>query len=93
MDLHDPRLLAMAEAEREILESEYDDYTARDTSLAAFFRASALIVSLKLLDLFQPLPIFFTDLCNITSFSNLFFCFTVDDSSIAIRTDYTRLCR
>lgn len=57
MDLHDPRLLAIAEAEREIFESEYDDYTARDASLAAFFRASALIVSLKLVDKFQPLSI------------------------------------
>lgn len=45
LDLHDPRLLAIAEAERQILESEYDDYTAPDTSLAAFFRISALIVS------------------------------------------------
>lgn len=44
----DPHLLAITEAERQILEYEYDDYTARNTSLAAFFRISALIVkSLK----------------------------------------------
>lgn len=73
MDLHDPRLLAIAEAEREIFESEYDDYTARDASLAAFFRASALIVSLKLVDKFQPLSICLYWV--VTSFS--FFCFLV----------------
>ena len=46
LDLDDPHLMAIAEAERQILESEYDDHTAPDTSLAAFFRISALIVSL-----------------------------------------------
>ncbi|CAH8367974.1 unnamed protein product [Eruca vesicaria subsp. sativa] len=35
--------MAIAEAERLILGSEYDDYTAPDTNLAAFFRISALI--------------------------------------------------
>jgi len=56
MDLHDPRLLAIAEAEREILESEYDDYTARDSSLAAFFRASALILMTLLLRYALTIP-------------------------------------
>lgn len=59
LDLHDPRLRAIAEAERQILESEYDDFTASDSSGAAFFRSAALIVSLKLLNKFQPLPSFF----------------------------------
>lgn len=59
MDLDDPRLLAIAEAERQILESEYDDFTASDTNGAAFFRSAALIVSLKLLNMFQPLRDFF----------------------------------
>ncbi|KAL1202591.1 putative E3 ubiquitin ligase SUD1 [Cardamine amara subsp. amara] len=49
LDLHDPRLLAIAEAERQILESEYDDYTASDTSGAAFFRSAALILMTLLL--------------------------------------------
>ncbi|XP_056855547.1 uncharacterized protein LOC130510827 [Raphanus sativus] len=45
----DPHLLAITEAERQILEYEYDDYTARNTSLAAFFRISALILMTLLL--------------------------------------------
>lgn len=47
LDLHDPRLLAIAEAERRYLESEYVEYTASSASGAAFCRSAALIVSLK----------------------------------------------
>ena len=54
LDLDHPNLLAIAEAERQILELEYDDYTEPDTTLAAFFRISALIVRpIKLLAKFQ----------------------------------------
>ncbi|VVA91286.1 unnamed protein product [Arabis nemorensis] len=56
LDLHDPRLLAIAEAERQILESEYEDYTAPDTSLAAFFRISALIMMTLLLRCALTIP-------------------------------------
>lgn len=41
----DPRLLAIAEAERHFLEAEYDDYADSNASGAAFCRAAALIVS------------------------------------------------
>ncbi|CAH8382344.1 unnamed protein product [Eruca vesicaria subsp. sativa] len=46
LDLDHPHLLAIEEAERQILDLEYDDYTEPDTSLAAFFRISALILFL-----------------------------------------------
>ncbi|XP_010476475.1 PREDICTED: uncharacterized protein LOC104755722 [Camelina sativa] len=49
LDLNDPRLLAIAEAERQILEAEYDEYTASDTTGAAFFRSAALILMTLLL--------------------------------------------
>ena len=45
LDLHDPRLLAIAETERQFLEAEYDDYAASSASGAAFCRSAALIVS------------------------------------------------
>lgn len=45
LDLNDPRLLAMAAAERHLLEAEYDDYAATNASGAAFCRSAALIVS------------------------------------------------
>ncbi|KAF3431463.1 hypothetical protein FNV43_RR26194 [Rhamnella rubrinervis] len=45
----DPRLLAIAEAERNFLESEYDDYAASNASGAAFCRAAALILMALLL--------------------------------------------
>lgn len=44
LDLHDPRLLAIAEAERQFLEAEYDGYAASSASGAAFCRSAALIV-------------------------------------------------
>lgn len=46
MDLNDPRLLAIAEAERQFLEAEYEDYNASNASGAAFCRSAVLIVSL-----------------------------------------------
>ncbi|XP_019173956.1 PREDICTED: uncharacterized protein LOC109169548 [Ipomoea nil] len=49
LDLHDPRLLAIAEAERQILEAEYDDYNATNASGAAFCRSAALILMALLL--------------------------------------------
>ncbi|KAJ0256965.1 hypothetical protein HA466_0079160 [Hirschfeldia incana] len=56
LDLDDPHILAIAEAELQILESEYDDYTSPDTSLAAFFRISALILMTLLLRCALTLP-------------------------------------
>ena len=45
LDLSDPRILAIAEAERHFLEAEYDEYAASNASGAAFCRSAALIVS------------------------------------------------
>nr|KJB50654.1 hypothetical protein B456_008G181000 [Gossypium raimondii] len=44
LDLRDPRLLAIAEAERQFLETEYDEYAATNASGAAFCRSAALIL-------------------------------------------------
>ncbi|OAY31032.1 uncharacterized protein LOC110600416 [Manihot esculenta] len=49
LDLHDPRILAMAAAERHFLEAEYDDYTESSASGAAFCRSVALILMALLL--------------------------------------------
>lgn len=49
LDLHDPRLLAMAAAERRLLESEYDEYDDSNSSGAAFCRSAALILMALLL--------------------------------------------
>ncbi|XP_057949357.1 uncharacterized protein LOC131144631 [Malania oleifera] len=49
LDLHDPRLLAMAEAERHFLEAEYDEYAATNATGAAFCRSAALILMALLL--------------------------------------------
>ncbi|KAK9114248.1 hypothetical protein Syun_021045 [Stephania yunnanensis] len=49
VDLHDPRLLAMAAAERHFLEAEYDEYAATNASGAAFCRSAALILMALLL--------------------------------------------
>lgn len=46
LELHDPRLLAIREAERQLLEAEYDDYNATNASGVAFCRSAALIVSI-----------------------------------------------
>ncbi|KAE9605526.1 hypothetical protein Lal_00024831 [Lupinus albus] len=44
LDLSDPRLLAIAEAERQFLDAEYDEYAASNASGAAFCRSAALIL-------------------------------------------------
>ncbi|KAJ0828841.1 putative E3 ubiquitin-protein ligase MARCH [Helianthus annuus] len=49
MDLNDPRLLAIAEAERHFLEAEYEDYSASNASGAAFCRSAVLILMALLL--------------------------------------------
>ncbi|KAK1314233.1 hypothetical protein QJS10_CPA06g00504 [Acorus calamus] len=49
LDLNDPRILAMAAAERHFLESEYDEYAATNASGAAFCRSAALILMALLL--------------------------------------------
>ncbi|XP_022776873.1 uncharacterized protein LOC111318344 [Durio zibethinus] len=49
LDLRDPRLLAIAEAERQFLEAEYDEYAASNASGAAFCRSAALILMALLL--------------------------------------------
>ncbi|XVE85852.1 hypothetical protein DITRI_Ditri17bG0124800 [Diplodiscus trichospermus] len=49
LDLHDPRLLAIAEAERQFLEAEYDEYAASNASGATFCRSAALILMALLL--------------------------------------------
>ncbi|XP_009616758.1 uncharacterized protein [Nicotiana tomentosiformis] len=57
LDLHDPRLLAIAEAERQLLE---DDYNSANASGAAFCRSAALIL-MALLLLRHALPMTDTD--------------------------------
>ncbi|KAK3027438.1 hypothetical protein RJ639_042078 [Escallonia herrerae] len=49
LDLHDPRLLAMAAAERRLLEAEHDEYDESGASGAAFCRSAALILMALLL--------------------------------------------
>ncbi|KAJ7956400.1 RING/FYVE/PHD zinc finger superfamily protein [Quillaja saponaria] len=49
LDLRDPRLLAIAAAERHLLEAEYDDYADNNASGAAFCRSAALILMALLL--------------------------------------------
>ncbi|GMY25997.1 isoform 2 of probable e3 ubiquitin ligase sud1 [Fagus crenata] len=49
LDLSDPRILAIAEAERTFLEAEYDEYAASNASGAAFCRSAALILIALLL--------------------------------------------
>ncbi|XP_060196802.1 uncharacterized protein LOC132626087 isoform X2 [Lycium barbarum] len=56
LDLHDPRLLAIREAERQLLEAEYDDYNATNASGVAFCRSAALILMAFLL-LRHALPV------------------------------------
>uniref|UniRef100_A0A0E0J530 RING-CH-type domain-containing protein n=1 Tax=Oryza nivara TaxID=4536 RepID=A0A0E0J530_ORYNI len=43
----DPRIIAVAAAQRRLLETEYDEYAGTDASGAAFCRSAALIVSTK----------------------------------------------
>ncbi|CAL4983636.1 unnamed protein product [Urochloa decumbens] len=49
MDLRDPRILAVAAAQRRLLEAEYDGYASTDASGAAFCRSAALILMALLL--------------------------------------------
>ncbi|KAL3840589.1 hypothetical protein ACJIZ3_025180 [Penstemon smallii] len=49
LDMHDPRLLAIAEAERQFFEADYDDYNGTNSSGAAFCRSAALILMALLL--------------------------------------------
>lgn len=49
LDLNDPRFLAMAAAERRLLEADYDEYDDSNMSGAAFFRSAALILMALLL--------------------------------------------
>lgn len=46
LSLDDPRILSITEAERQFLDTEYDEYAASSSSGAPFFRSAALIVSL-----------------------------------------------
>ncbi|CAA0834681.1 RING/FYVE/PHD zinc finger superfamily protein [Striga hermonthica] len=49
LDMNDPRLLAIAEAERQLFEADYDDYNSTNNSGAAFCRSAALILMALLL--------------------------------------------
>ncbi|KAK6133665.1 hypothetical protein DH2020_032575 [Rehmannia glutinosa] len=49
LDIHDPRLLALAEAERQLFEADYDDYNGANSSGTAFCRSAALILMALLL--------------------------------------------
>lgn len=49
LDLHDPRILAMAAAQRHFLNAEYDEYAATNASGAAFCRLATLILMALLL--------------------------------------------
>ncbi|KAK6146354.1 hypothetical protein DH2020_020223 [Rehmannia glutinosa] len=49
IDLRDPRLLAFAAAERQFLQSEYDDYALANSGTLTCFRTVALILMLLLL--------------------------------------------
>ncbi|KAF5443327.1 hypothetical protein F2P56_035890 [Juglans regia] len=49
LDLSDPRILAIADAERQFLEAEYDEYADSNASGAAFCRSAALILMALLL--------------------------------------------
>ncbi|KAL8161500.1 hypothetical protein V2J09_012989 [Rumex salicifolius] len=71
LDLHDPRLLAIAEAERQFLEAEYDEYAASSASGAAFCR-SAFLILMALLLLRHALSIPDADSDDDTAFFSLF---------------------
>ncbi|CAI9767997.1 unnamed protein product [Fraxinus pennsylvanica] len=49
LDVNDPRLLAIADAERQFFEAEYDDYNSTSNGSAAFCRSAALILMALLL--------------------------------------------
>ena len=56
LNLHDPRLLAMAAAERRLLEAQYDESADANAGGFAFFRVAVLIVSFIV---FLPFFVFF----------------------------------
>lgn len=45
LDFNDPRIFAMAAAERRFFDPDYDEYADSNSSGAAFLRSAALIVS------------------------------------------------
>ncbi|KAL7223013.1 hypothetical protein ACSBR1_024655 [Camellia fascicularis] len=49
LDLRDPRILAMAAAERHLLDADYDEYADTNANGAAFCRSAALILMALLL--------------------------------------------
>ncbi|XP_051122633.1 uncharacterized protein LOC127245671 [Andrographis paniculata] len=49
LDVHNPRFLAIADAERQLFEADYDDYNGTNSSGAALFRSTALILMALLL--------------------------------------------
>ncbi|KAI3504659.1 hypothetical protein L1887_26302 [Cichorium endivia] len=49
VDLHDPRVLAMAATEQRLLENTYNDYEDNSTSAASFCRSAAIILMALLL--------------------------------------------
>ncbi|KAG8654106.1 hypothetical protein MANES_05G101500v8 [Manihot esculenta] len=58
LDLRDPRLLAIAEAERHFLEAEYDEYAASNASGAAFCRSATLIILMEKMMMCLPFSLF-----------------------------------
>ncbi|KAM0936419.1 putative E3 ubiquitin-protein ligase MARCH [Dioscorea sansibarensis] len=49
LDLHDPRILAVAAAQRHFLEADYDEYSDTNANGAAFCRSAALVLMALLL--------------------------------------------
>lgn len=47
LDINDPRFLAMAAAERNLLDTEYDGYEDTSVNGASFCRSAALIVRIS----------------------------------------------
>ncbi|KAJ8441343.1 hypothetical protein Cgig2_024855 [Carnegiea gigantea] len=50
LDLHNPRLIAIAQVERPFFEADYDDYAASGARAAAFCRSAILILDEKSLE-------------------------------------------
>ncbi|XP_047329216.1 uncharacterized protein LOC124932603 [Impatiens glandulifera] len=71
LDLHDPRLLAMAAAERHLLEAEYDEYSDSNANGASFCRSAALIL-MALLLLRHALNLGDTDEDDASAFFSIF---------------------
>ncbi|KAL6965971.1 hypothetical protein U1Q18_031448, partial [Sarracenia purpurea var. burkii] len=51
IDLRDPHFLALSAAERQFLQSDYDDYTAANSGSLTCFRSVAIIFQVSLLQL------------------------------------------